>query len=140
MTALKSVPTGCTLDRTLDGTLDCTLPSSLECSLPSAFPSTLPSSLPSIRMHSQLPLTVHSQVHSQKVHLSADYQARMDADLRSGRRWMGCGWRGMVSGRNHDVGRFHDLNLIFGAPTATRSHDISRSRYWQMQPTETVHG
>jgi len=31
------------------------------------------------------------------------------------------------SGRNHDVGRYHSLNLIFSAATATRSHDASWS-------------
>ena len=29
------------------------------------------------------------------------------------------------SGRNHDVGRYHSLNLIFSAPTKTKSHDAS---------------
>jgi hypothetical protein len=39
-----------------------------------------------------------------------------------------CGvWRAAYGGRNHDVGRYHSLNLIFSAPTATRSHDASRS-------------
>ena len=30
-------------------------------------------------------------------------------------------------GRNHDVGQYHSLNLIFSAATATRSHHASRS-------------
>ena len=30
-------------------------------------------------------------------------------------------------GRNHGVGRYHSLNLIFSAATTTRSHDAARS-------------
>jgi len=30
-------------------------------------------------------------------------------------------------GRNHNVGRYHSLNLIFSAATTTRSHDASQS-------------
>jgi hypothetical protein len=37
-----------------------------------------------------------------------------------------CGrWRAAYGGRNHDVGRYHSLNLIFGAPTETKSLDAS---------------
>jgi len=37
-----------------------------------------------------------------------------------------CGrWRAAYGGRNHDVGRYHSLNLIFSAATATRSQDAS---------------
>jgi len=39
----------------------------------------------------------------------------------------GGGWRAVYGGQNHDVGRYHSLNLIFSAPTATGSHDVSRS-------------
>jgi hypothetical protein len=39
-----------------------------------------------------------------------------------------CGrWRAAYGGRNHDVGRYHSLNLIFSAATATRSQDASYS-------------
>jgi len=39
-----------------------------------------------------------------------------------------CGrWRTAYGRRNHDVGRYHSLNLIFSAPTVTRSHDASWS-------------
>jgi hypothetical protein len=35
-----------------------------------------------------------------------------------------CGrWRAAYGGQNHDVGRYHSLNLIFSAATATRSQD-----------------
>jgi hypothetical protein len=44
------------------------------------------------------------------------------------RRVAGGGWPA-YGGRNHDVGRYHSLNLIFSAPTTTRSHDASRSWY-----------
>ena len=36
-------------------------------------------------------------------------------------------WQAAYGGRNHDVGRYHSLNLIFSAATATKSHDASRS-------------
>jgi hypothetical protein len=52
----------------------------------------------------------------------------------SGRR-VACGvwrvaygvWRVAYVGRNHDVGRYGSLNLIFTAATMTRSHDTSKS-------------
>jgi hypothetical protein len=52
---------------------------------------------------------------------------------RSGR--MACGvwrvacsrWQAAYGGQNHDVGRYHSLNIIFSAATATKSHDTSRS-------------
>jgi len=46
-----------------------------------------------------------------------------------GRVWCvaGGGWPAAYGGRNHDVGRYHSLNLIFSAATPTRSHDASRS-------------
>ena len=51
--------------------------------------------------------------------------------LGSGRVAPGGAWRkacgGGCSGRNDDVGRYHSLNLIFSAPTATGSHDVLRS-------------
>jgi hypothetical protein len=31
----------------------------------------------------------------------------------------GGGWRVVYGGQNHDVGRYHSLNLIFSVPTAT---------------------
>jgi hypothetical protein len=37
-----------------------------------------------------------------------------------------CGGWGMIGGRKHDVGQCHSLNLIFGALTATGSHDLMR--------------
>jgi len=37
----------------------------------------------------------------------------------------GSGWQ-VAGGRNHDVGRYHSLNLIFSAATETRSHDASK--------------
>jgi len=36
-----------------------------------------------------------------------------------------CGGWGMIGGGKHDVGQCHSLNLIFGALTATGSHDFS---------------
>jgi len=33
-------------------------------------------------------------------------------------------WQMWYGGRNHDINRFHGLNLFFGAPTATESHDV----------------
>jgi len=45
----------------------------------------------------------------------------------TGRREAGGGWQAAYGGRNHDVGRYHSLNLIFNAATVTRSHDASRS-------------
>jgi hypothetical protein len=47
----------------------------------------------------------------------------------AGGRWCvaGGGWRVACDGRNHDVGRYHSLNLIFCAATTMRSHDASRS-------------
>jgi len=36
-------------------------------------------------------------------------------------------WRMAYGGSNHDIGRYHSLNLIFSAPTVTRSHDASWS-------------
>jgi len=41
-------------------------------------------------------------------------------------------WRVAYGGRNHDVSQHHSLNLIFSAPTMTRSHDASWSWYWQL--------
>ena len=39
-----------------------------------------------------------------------------------------CGvWQAAYVGRNHDVGRYGSLSLIFSAATMTRSHDTSRS-------------
>jgi len=41
-----------------------------------------------------------------------------------------CGGKRVAAGyggRNHNVGRYHSLKLIFSAPTATGSHDASRS-------------
>jgi len=45
----------------------------------------------------------------------------------AGGRWQVAGgqWR-VAGGRNHDVGRYHSLSLIFCAATKTRSHDASR--------------
>jgi hypothetical protein len=45
------------------------------------------------------------------------------------RRRVACGlWQAVAYvGRNHDVGLYGSLNLIFSAPTMTRSHDVSRS-------------
>jgi len=45
-----------------------------------------------------------------------------------GGRWEVGGGMGEAggSGRNHDVGRYDSLNLIFSAPTVTVSHDASR--------------
>jgi hypothetical protein len=45
----------------------------------------------------------------------------------TGRSEAGGGWQAVYGGRYHDVGRYHSLNLIFSAATATRSHDASRS-------------
>jgi len=43
-----------------------------------------------------------------------------------------CGvWRVAYIGRNHDVGRYGSLNLIFSAATMTTSHDASR--FWCSQ-------
>jgi len=39
----------------------------------------------------------------------------------------GCGWPAPYVVRNHDVGRYHSLNLIFSAATVTKSHHASRS-------------
>ena len=36
-------------------------------------------------------------------------------------------WREAYGGRNHDVGRYHCLNLIFSVPTVRRSCDASWS-------------
>jgi hypothetical protein len=45
-----------------------------------------------------------------------------------GGRRVVCGrWRAAYGGRNHDVGRYHSLNLIFSAATTTRSQDASYS-------------
>jgi hypothetical protein len=42
--------------------------------------------------------------------------------------WVAGGGRlAAYGGRNHDVGRYHSLNLIFSVATATGSHDTSRS-------------
>ena len=39
-----------------------------------------------------------------------------------------CGkWQAVYVGRNHDVGQYGSLNLIFSAATMIRSHDASRS-------------
>ena len=42
---------------------------------------------------------------------------------------MGGVWRAEYGGRNHDVGRFHGLNIIFSASTTTGSHDVSWTWY-----------
>ena len=45
-----------------------------------------------------------------------------------GWRRVACGvWQAAYVGRNHDVGRYGNLNLIFSVATTTRSHDASRS-------------
>ena len=47
-----------------------------------------------------------------------------------GGRHVACGVRQMAGGvwwPNHDVSRYHSLNLIFSAATVTRSHDASWS-------------
>jgi len=44
-----------------------------------------------------------------------------------------CGrWRAAYGGWNHDVRRYHSLNLIFSAATETRSHDASWLWCWQL--------
>jgi hypothetical protein len=40
----------------------------------------------------------------------------------AGGRWRVAGG----SGQNYEVGRYHDLNLIFSGPTETKSHNASR--------------
>jgi hypothetical protein len=41
-----------------------------------------------------------------------------------GGRRAACGrWQAAYVGRNHDVGRYHSLNLIFSTATMTRSHE-----------------
>ena len=46
--------------------------------------------------------------------------------LAGGGLRVACGrWQAAYVGRNHDVGRYSSLNLIFSAATATRSHDAS---------------
>jgi len=54
----------------------------------------------------------------------------------TGSVWRAAGgrWQAAYDGRNHDVGRYSSLNLIFSAATMTRSHDASRSWCWQLQP------
>jgi hypothetical protein len=45
------------------------------------------------------------------------------AVFRGGWR-VACGvWHAAYVGRNHDVGRYHSLNLIFSEATATKSQD-----------------
>jgi len=48
---------------------------------------------------------------------------------------LACGWWWVAYGsRNHDVGRYHSLNIIFSTPTVTGSHHVSQSWCWQLQP------
>jgi len=60
--------------------------------------------------------------------LSCRRQAPGGVRQVAGGRWQvaGGGWRAAYDGRNHDVGRYHSLNLIFSVATATRSQDDSR--------------
>ena len=115
----------CTLPSTLSSmhpsTLDCTLPSTLNCTLNCTLPSTSPSTLSYTLLSTLLSTLPRSAL---ECRLSSTLGCR---DLQA----PGGVWQpGMVGGRNHDFSRFHGLNLIFGAPTATGSHDISRSWCW----------
>jgi len=87
--------------------------------------------------HSQSHLTICSHVCSQcSIQRLAELQTPGTGRREAGGVWRAAfgGWR--VPGgrwqaayicRNHDVGRYHSLNLIFSAATATRSHDASWS-------------
>jgi len=54
----------------------------------------------------------------------------------AGGLWLlvGGGWPAAYVVPNHDVGRYHSLNLIFSPATATKSHHASWSWCWQLQP------
>jgi len=133
--ALKHTPR--TLSSTLPIALDDT-PSLLGSTLPSTLSSgkTLPNSLDYmlpcmlLRARSRDLLSCRRQVPG-GVRLVADGgQCLADGGRRvvCGVWRVACGrWQVAYVGRNHDVGRYGSLNLIFSATTMTRSHDASRS-------------
>jgi len=45
----------------------------------------------------------------------------------------GGGWAAAYVGRNHDVGQYHSLNLIFSVASVKESHHASRSWCWQLK-------
>jgi len=145
-----------TLDSTLPNALHCSLPDTLSSTFPIALNCTHPACLTLYspvrsQVRSQVRSRLHSITHSQPLDCTLPSTLPRSAlmcrlstvlgfrDSLSSRhlapdgvwRVAGSMWRaaygGGYGGRNHDVGRFHSLNLIFSALTAIGSHNVSLS-------------
>ena len=115
--------------------LDCTLPSKLSRRSQAHSRACSQVHSPEAR-HSQSHLTICSHVCSWVLDLQICWVAGPSHWEAEGGRRQAAGGRQEAGGggRNRDVGRYHSLNLIFSAATATRSHDASRSWCRQLQP------